>query len=98
SIFEIAAWGIPAIIIPIPEEVSHDQKSNAFSYARSGGAIVIEEKNLSATILLSEINRLMTNPTILKNMSEKALNFAPKDAAETVARELIGIGLKHDNQ
>ena len=98
SIFEISAWGIPSIIIPIPEEVSHYQRSNAFSYASSGGGIVIEEKNLSGTILLSEISRLMTSPIILKSMSEKAQSFAPKDAAETIARELIGIGLKHDER
>ncbi|MBI5140557.1 MAG: undecaprenyldiphospho-muramoylpentapeptide beta-N-acetylglucosaminyltransferase [Candidatus Vogelbacteria bacterium] len=96
SIFEIAAWGIPSIIIPIPEEVSHDQRTNAFSYARSGGAIVVEEKNLSGTILLSEINRLLSNPHIMKNMNEKALSFAPRDAAEVIARELISIGLKHE--
>lgn len=96
SIFEIAAWGIPSIIIPIPEEVSHDQRSNAFSYARSGGGIVIEEKNLSGTILLSEIGRLLSNPRMLQEMSEKALNFAPRNAAETIAKELIAISLKHD--
>ncbi|KKT79599.1 MAG: UDP diphospho-muramoyl pentapeptide beta-N acetylglucosaminyl transferase, partial [Parcubacteria group bacterium GW2011_GWF2_44_8b] len=46
TIFEIASWGKPSIIIPIPEPTSHDQRTNAYSYARSGAAIVIEEKNL----------------------------------------------------
>ncbi len=96
TIFELAAWGVPSIIIPIPEEVSHDQRSNAFAYARSGGGIVIEEKNLSGTILLSEIDRLMASPDILQDMRNKALNFSPKDAAYKIAKELIAIGLEHE--
>jgi UDP-N-acetylglucosamine--N-acetylmuramyl-(pentapeptide) pyrophosphoryl-undecaprenol N-acetylglucosamine transferase len=96
TIFEISVWGVPSIIIPIPEEISHDQRSNAFSYARTGAAIVIEEKNLSGTILLSEINRLMSSPDMLEDMKRKALNFSPKDAAYKIAKELIAIGLEHE--
>ena len=96
TIFEIAAFGIPSIIIPIKEEVSHDQRSNAFTYARSGAAIVIEEKNLSGTILLSEIDRIMSSPELLDDMRKKALNFSPKDAAYKIAKELITIGLEHE--
>jgi UDP-N-acetylglucosamine--N-acetylmuramyl-(pentapeptide) pyrophosphoryl-undecaprenol N-acetylglucosamine transferase len=47
SIFEIASWGIPSILIPIPEPMSHDQTKNAFSYARTGAAVVIEQNNLT---------------------------------------------------
>lgn len=96
TIFEISVWGVPSIIIPIPEEISHDQRSNAFSYARTGAAIVIEEKNLSGTILLSEINRLMSSHELLEDMKKRALNFSPKDAAYKIARELIAIGLEHE--
>ena len=39
AIFEIAQWGVPSIIIPIPESISHDQVSNAVTYARFGGAV-----------------------------------------------------------
>ncbi|HEY4478527.1 MAG TPA: UDP-N-acetylglucosamine--N-acetylmuramyl-(pentapeptide) pyrophosphoryl-undecaprenol N-acetylglucosamine transferase, partial [Candidatus Paceibacterota bacterium] len=40
-IFEIANWGIPSIIIPLPKDVSHDQVDNAFSYARTGACVVM---------------------------------------------------------
>ncbi len=96
TVFELAVWGVPSIVIPIPEEISHDQRSNAFAYARSGGAIVIEEKNLSATILESEIERLMSSPETLDLMKEKALVFSPKDAAFKIAKELIATGLSHE--
>src|SRR5690606_28719243 len=58
TIFEIAAWGVPSIIIPINERVSRDQRSNAFAYARAGACSVIEEANLTPNILVSEITRL----------------------------------------
>ncbi len=96
TIFELAAWGVPSIIIPIPEEISHDQRSNAFAYARSGAAIVIEEKNLAGTLLLSEIDRLMSSPSTLEDMRRKAMNFSPKDASFKIAKELITIGLEHE--
>jgi len=96
SIFEIAAWGIPSIIIPIPEEISHDQRTNAYTYARSGGAIVVEEKNLTPNLLMSEIDRLINNVTEMENMREGAKSFAVTDSAEKIAREIINIALLHE--
>jgi UDP-N-acetylglucosamine--N-acetylmuramyl-(pentapeptide) pyrophosphoryl-undecaprenol N-acetylglucosamine transferase len=97
GIFEIAAWGLPSIIIPIPEDISHDQSKNAFSYARSGAAIVIEQNNLTPHLLISEIDRVMNNPEELKRMSEGAQSFARPDAATLIAEELINIALEHEN-
>jgi UDP-N-acetylglucosamine--N-acetylmuramyl-(pentapeptide) pyrophosphoryl-undecaprenol N-acetylglucosamine transferase len=95
TIFEIASWGRASIIIPIPEPTSHDQKTNAYSYARSGAAFVIEEKNLAPGILLAEIQRAVT--TEKEKMQESAKNFARKDSARLIAEELIAIGLQHES-
>jgi len=97
TIFEIAAWGKPAIIIPINETVSHDQTSNAFAYARSGGAEVIEENNLGTHVLVAEINRIVDNPDIWQKMAAGAKSFAKLDAAEKIAQEIIGIALEHES-
>jgi predicted glycosyltransferase len=59
TIFEIAAWGLPSIIIPLPNTISHDQTANAFAYAKSGAAVVIEENNLSSHVLIEEIDRIV---------------------------------------
>lgn len=96
TIAEIALWGIPAILIPIPEDVSHDQRSNAFAYQRSGGCIVIEEKNLTASILSSQIDMLMQHPEERKRMRQGALNFAHPNAARIIAEELVSIALEHE--
>ena len=95
TIFEIASWGVPAILVPIPIDVSHDQTENAFSYARSGAAVVMEQKNLTPHLLVSEINRLMDDSGLRNSMSEAAKTFARPQAALKIARIVLDIGLKH---
>lgn len=95
TIFEVASWGKPSILVPIPEDISHDQTRNAFSYARSGAAQVIEQANLTPHILLAEIAQLMDNPTRLAQMSESARAFAQPDAARKLAKVLVDTGLNH---
>jgi len=96
TIFEIAAWGTPSIIIPIGEAVSHDQKSNAFAYARAGAGEVIEESNLTAHILSAEIDRLVTNQSERERMISSAKNFYKPGAAKEIAEELLKIALSHE--
>lgn len=95
TIFEIALWRVPSIIIPIPEEISHDQTSNAFAYAASGACSLIEEVNLSPHVLSAEIDRIINNPAIAEAMKKGAQSFAHKDAAEKIAREILKIALGH---
>lgn len=95
AIFEIASWGRASIIIPIPEETSHDQRTNAYSYARSGACVVIEEKNLSAGVFLSEIERIL-HPDVKAKMEASATAFARKDSAKLIAEGILAIGLEHE--
>ncbi len=94
-IFEIAHWQIPSILIPIPLKISHDQTSNAFTYARHGGAIVIEENNLSDSVLISEIDRILSNDNLRQEMKTKAKEFSKPDAGRTIATQIISIAEKH---
>jgi len=96
TIFEIASWGIPAILVPIPQAVSHDQTENAFSYARSGAAVVIEQHNLTPHLLAAEIDRLMGNAELKAKMEKAAKQFARPDAARKIARMLLDVGLEHE--
>ncbi len=97
SIAEIGLWKRPAIIIPIPEEISHDQKTNAYAYARTGAAIVIEEANLTPHLLISEIHRVIDDPELSKQMAQSAAGFTDPDAARILAHEVLRIGLAHES-
>ncbi|MFT5179484.1 MAG: UDP-N-acetylglucosamine--N-acetylmuramyl-(pentapeptide) pyrophosphoryl-undecaprenol N-acetylglucosamine transferase [Candidatus Paceibacteria bacterium] len=96
SLFEIALWGKPSIIIPIPEDVSHDQRTNAFNYARSGAGVVIEQHNATPEILMGEITRIFENEDYRNNMIENAKKFAVPDAGRKIAVEIIKTALKHE--
>lgn len=96
AIFEIASWKKPSIIVPIDESVSHDQAKNAFAYARSGAAIVTKEANLTPHVLISEIKRILENPDIKNKMQESAGAFFKPDADQTIAKEILGIALSHE--
>lgn len=96
SLYEIAQWGLPSIVIPIPKEVSHDQERNAYNYARTGAAVMIEEANLSDHIMLSEIDRIMGSTEIQNSMHEHAIAFAKPEAARKMAEAILDIVLSHE--
>ncbi len=96
SIFEIAAWGKPSILIPLNTAISHDQTENAFSYARSGACSVIEEHNMTSHILIAEIDKIMGNHALQEKMIRGAKNFARTDSAREIARVILEIGLQHE--
>lgn len=97
TIFEIASWGVPSIIIPITNSNGDHQRKNAYSYARTGACEVIEEGNLSPHVLVSEIDRLMGNKDRLEEMKKSALAFANPKAAGEIAQEAINIALTHES-
>jgi UDP-N-acetylglucosamine--N-acetylmuramyl-(pentapeptide) pyrophosphoryl-undecaprenol N-acetylglucosamine transferase len=96
GIFELSAWGVPAILIPITDSHGDHQRKNAFNYSRSGSCEVIEEANLSGQILLNEIERILNNPTIQEKMKVNAQKFATPNAAKTIAHEILNIALSHE--
>lgn len=96
TIFEVASWGIPSILVPIPEDVSRDQTENAFSYMRAGAAIVIEQRNLAHHVLLAEIDRLMNNPEIRARMSEAGKVYSRPQAGRKIGQIILETALEHE--
>lgn len=96
AIFEIASWGVPSVIIPLSKEISHDQTTNAFAYARTGACTVIEEHNLGAHILVAEVDNIVKNKSISDRMRQSAKQFSHPDAAGKIAEVLLEIALEHE--
>jgi UDP-N-acetylglucosamine--N-acetylmuramyl-(pentapeptide) pyrophosphoryl-undecaprenol N-acetylglucosamine transferase len=97
SIFEIASWGVPSIIIPITNSNGDHQRKNAYSYARAGACEVIEENNLSPHVLIADIDKLIVNKEKLGNMKKNALAFASPNAAEMIAQAALDIAVSHES-
>lgn len=95
AISEIAFHQKPAILIPIPEGISHDQRKNAFAYARTGGALVMEEHNVTDNLLVAEITRILQDSDTQAAMRRGAESFFIHHAAFALADTLISIGQEH---
>lgn len=98
TIFEIASWGKPSIIIPITNSNGDHQRQNAYAYARTGACSVIEEKNLTSHILVSEIERLVSDTQSKEKMGIAAKAFARKDSARLIAEEILSIALSNEKK
>jgi UDP-N-acetylglucosamine--N-acetylmuramyl-(pentapeptide) pyrophosphoryl-undecaprenol N-acetylglucosamine transferase len=97
SIHELAYYSKPAVLIPIPETVSRDQRTNAYAYARTGAASVLEQENLTEHLLTAEINAIMGDQARYERMAQAAKAFAMPDAAAKVADLVTAIGVEHDS-
>ncbi len=95
TIFEIAVWKKPSIMIPITSSNGDHQRKNAYNYARTGASVVIEEKNLTTHVLVSEISRIMDDQAEQTKMSAAADAFARRDSATLIAEEIASIALSH---
>lgn len=95
AIFEIASWGVPSVIVPFTVSNNDHARKNAFAYARAGACEVVEEKNLTPHILISEIDRITGDLVLHDRMSAAAKDFFQPDAARKIAEKVLEIGLSH---
>ena len=97
-LFEIALWQLPSIIIPIPESISRDQRTNAYAFAKLRAGTILEENNISKTILFSAISNILDNEVTYEEMIKNCRNFDySRNASGVIARELLRIGLSHED-
>ena len=96
TVFEIASWGLPSILVPLPTAAEDHQTKNAYTYARAGACVVIEQNNLTPGLLASEINRILSHDGVVHAMANAARAFARADAAKLIASALLDIAVSHE--
>ena len=85
SVAEIAAVGIPSILVPLPTSADNHQMSNARELTDVEGGILMEQKDFAATEVSRLLTDLIQNPQKLKQMAENAKKAAITDAAVRLA-------------
>jgi UDP-N-acetylglucosamine--N-acetylmuramyl-(pentapeptide) pyrophosphoryl-undecaprenol N-acetylglucosamine transferase len=90
TVWELAAAGAPAILVPYPHATADHQALNARHFERGGGAIVVREEELERVPVL--VDDLLADPERLRAMSDAMRKLARPDAAERIADELMLLG------
>jgi len=89
SVWEYAAAGLPAVLVPYPHATGDHQTKNARYFERGGGAVVVPEGELEHAPEL--VSSLLEDATRLRRMSEAMRALARPGAADEIAEELIAL-------
>ena len=89
TVSEIAAAGLPSILIPYPHHSDQQQTHNANWLVRAGAAFLMEQKNLTVSALKALVLDLHKNRGKVQQMSDIAKSLAIYDADEIIARRCL---------
>ena len=88
SVAETCVCGRAAILIPSPNVTGNHQYYNAKAVADRGGAVLIEEKDFTGSVLTAEVMRLKDDPALVESMGKASYSCAPLDATEIIYCEI----------
>lgn len=97
TLSELAVIGKPSILIPLPTAAANHQYYNAVSYAKTGAAIVIEQKDLETGILETTIDDLLNEPERLQAMADAAKKAAKPDATSNIVQSIYWLASRGKN-
>ncbi len=95
---ELAATGIPSILVPYPFAASNHQEINADEFVRAGAAVKILDSDAVAEKVAPVLRELLGNRRNLGRMSEKASAVSRKNAAEIIVKEIMEAGACSESQ
>ena len=88
SLAELAAFSLPAILVPFPYAADDHQSRNAEIFAAANAAIILKESEITGDVLARRIRELIGDASLLQTMGENAFGLEPGDAALRVAETM----------
>jgi UDP-N-acetylglucosamine--N-acetylmuramyl-(pentapeptide) pyrophosphoryl-undecaprenol N-acetylglucosamine transferase len=95
---EIAAAGMPSILVPLPTAADDHQRKNAEALVHAGAAEMVLDRELNGERLFRIVEALRNNPDRRAEMRAKVKRFAKPNAAERAAEVLIEAARKKTNE
>lgn len=89
TVAELAAAGVPAVLIPLPNAIDDHQRANAAWFANGGGGEIIDQSEFTVSRLKNYLMSLEGNRNLLLEKAEAARQLAKADAAEVAADECM---------
>jgi UDP-N-acetylglucosamine--N-acetylmuramyl-(pentapeptide) pyrophosphoryl-undecaprenol N-acetylglucosamine transferase len=86
SVWEVAAAGRPALLVPYPHATADHQTENGRYFERGGGAVVVPEPELD---LRRQVDELLADPERLQKMGKAMRSLARPNAAHDIAKKLL---------
>jgi UDP-N-acetylglucosamine--N-acetylmuramyl-(pentapeptide) pyrophosphoryl-undecaprenol N-acetylglucosamine transferase len=93
AISEIAKYHKPSILIPLSTAANNEQLHNALELHKAGAAEVIEESELSPSILIGKITFVLDNSELRAKMSRSVSAFYQENASRDIAQLLSSLDL-----
>jgi len=91
SVLEVAAAGLPSILVPYPHATADHQTANARHMERAGAAVLIPDAELDGARLAREVVPLLADERRLAEMARAAARAARPQAAQDIAAELLAL-------
>lgn len=88
TVSELAVMGRPAILVPYPHALDHDQATNAAAVASAGGATLFNQSALTPKLLADELSRAIADPKKLALAAKNAKKTGKPDATKALANML----------
>ncbi len=89
SIFELAQYGLPAVLVPYPHASADHQTTNARWMAEAGAAVVVPDAELTPERLRREVDAIALDPDRLRGLGAASAQLARPDAARDIAGEVL---------
>lgn len=86
---ELAAWGLPAILVPLPSAAADHQTGNAQALARAGAGKLLPQSGSLGKDLGTVVAALLENQTTLAEMSTRARELGRADSAQLIAKDIL---------
>jgi UDP-N-acetylglucosamine--N-acetylmuramyl-(pentapeptide) pyrophosphoryl-undecaprenol N-acetylglucosamine transferase len=80
TISELCAWGLPAILVPLPTAAADHQTRNAEAMARAGAGVHLPQRDLTPERLASEVEQLVADPVLRDRIAAAARARGRPDA------------------
>jgi UDP-N-acetylglucosamine--N-acetylmuramyl-(pentapeptide) pyrophosphoryl-undecaprenol N-acetylglucosamine transferase len=95
TVMELAAVGLPSILVPYPYARANHQEANARALAREGGTEVVLDRDATADALGPALERLLDDEAAHEKMAAGARSFAKPAAADDLATWVLELERRH---
>ncbi|WP_397451457.1 undecaprenyldiphospho-muramoylpentapeptide beta-N-acetylglucosaminyltransferase [Pseudomonas sp. NA-150] len=91
TVSELAAAGLPSLLVPLPHAIDDHQSRNADYLAREGAAFVMPQATTGVAEMAARLKEVLMQPEQLNTMARTARRLAKPDATRTVVEVCLEV-------